>query len=137
MTATAIEILPYHPDRPVMTFQAYGIGIESCEDGDWIAAGHHTLQRFIAACNKVARTELGWSNLWDSPGISYEDVAEPVRSVWAVRKPKCPCLDDCARPDFHDRDPDPDIWWISWVDHEGSPVTESTPGALPYMVARP
>lgn len=137
-TAADPGVLPYHPDPPVMSFEAYGVKLEFCEEGDVIAEGHHSTRRFVAAANKVARRELGLANILDDhPSPFYADVAEGVRSVWAIRLPKCDCsAENLAKwgcDQDHDTDSEPSYWRISWR-HLGMAFTAETPGARPYTI---
>ena len=122
----------YHPDPPVLSFKAFGIAVEFDEDYV-IVAGHHTVRRFVAAANRVARVDLGLSNLWDDRSATYADVVEGIRSVWAVRLIKCTCTPERCCDDLHDRDPDPEAWWITWS-RNGVPFDRDTHGARPYMI---
>lgn len=122
-----------------MNFEAYGVKLEFCEDGDVIAEGHHSTQRFVAAANKVARADLGLRNIWDDPYASYDEVAEGVAQVWAVRLPKCDCtpeqIEARSCTGEHDQERDPGYWRIAWS-VQGVPVTADTPGAGPYTIGR-
>lgn len=131
--------LPYHPDPPKFTYSAYGVSVEFGED-HLMAQGHQTPQRFFAALNKVARTKLGLVNAVDDLRVTYAELARDVRHVWAYRLPKCDCTREqrneygaCENLDGHDSERDGEFWRISWGS-PAEPVTESTPGALPFTV---
>jgi hypothetical protein len=132
--------LAFHPEPPVMNFEAYGVKLEFCEDGDIIAEGHHSTLRFVAAANRVARVDLGLHNIWDDAHATYDDVAAGVTQAWAVRLPKCDCSPEhlaawgCNAQ--HDQDRDADYWRITWHGADGALMSAETPGVRPYTIGR-
>jgi len=113
ISGPAVRAAP-QPDFPST---AYGVRLTWLgEDGGMAAEGHVPLLRFVAACNRVARTECGLRNLADERGFALDDVLDVVRHVWAVTVPPEGWCE----------------WAVSWQD-----VTKETPGAIPLTVYWP
>ena len=112
-TETAGTEAPEYPP-PNFPYRAYGVGLTWMgEDGGMAAPGHIPDLRFIAACNRMARIEGGYMNIYDAVKVSFDDARADVRRLWAVL-----------------REPGPESdWAASW---DG--VTEETPGAFPMTV---
>jgi hypothetical protein len=101
--------------QPEFRHHAYGVDLSWLgEDGGIVASGHIPPLRFIAACNHMARTDVGLMNIWDDPCARVADVIEMIDHRWAVAV------------DPHVREWE---WSISW--HK---VTERTPGAMPVTL---
>lgn len=122
---------PYHPERPPFEFHAYGVELTRLVDGDMAAHGHVAPRRFIAAANRLNRTEAGLINITDDPMTSYTDMRNLVAHLYAIRLPKCDCtpehLAEWGCDKEHDPDPDPAMWGLAYVPAD-------TPGAFPITV---
>jgi hypothetical protein len=110
------------PEIPQPTFphRAYGVGVTSFgEEGGYMAQGHVPGPRFLAACNHLARTELGLRNACDDTWERAEMWLLNVEHVWAVPVDPAECNDEFA-------------WAVDWSD-----ATKDTPGAIPVTVWEP
>jgi hypothetical protein len=90
--------------NPDHGYTAYGVTLYPMgEDGDLlIAFGHHDRRRFLAACNRYARTECGMFNLTDGGGVSESDIEHGFGT-------------------FDLSPEDPDAAWAFWFAKEGQP----------------
>jgi hypothetical protein len=105
------------PPQPTFPHTAYGVELSWLgEDGGMVAKGHIPDLRFIAACNHLARKDIGLSNIWDDPCAQLDDALKVVIRAWAI--PTQPC---------HGFE-----WEIAWHG-----ITEQTPGAIPITVLWP
>jgi hypothetical protein len=106
------------PPQPTFPHTAYGVSVTWLgEDGGMAAQGHIPDLRFLAACNHMARKDIGLRNIWDDPCLTVDDALGAVIRVWAV-----------AIDPPHDGEE----WWVSW-----GGITEQTPGAFPLTVLWP
>lgn len=106
------------PPQPTFPHTAYGVELSWLgEDGGMVALGHIPDQRFVAACNHLARS-VGLSGLFDDHLMAFDDVLPAVTRPWAV----------AAEPRGRGSE-----WAISWH----SSITSETPGAFPVTVLWP
>jgi hypothetical protein len=104
--------------QPTFTHHAYGVDVEWFgEDGGMCARGHVPDNRFVAACNHLARS-VGLKNIWDDRSASLDEVLAIVTRVWAM--PIVPAGRD-----------------VDWAVYYGSDNTEDTPGAIPMTILLP
>lgn len=118
MTTTETEA----PEIPEPTFPHHAYGVDLTwfgDEGGMIARGHVPDLRFVAACNHLARTEAGLSNIWDDRAVMLKDALAEVRREWAVP----------IDPGGFGSD------W-EWAIRYGG-VTEQTPGAFPITTLCP
>ena len=105
------------PPQPKFDHTAYGVEVSWLgEDGGMVALGHIPDQRFVAACNHLARS-LGLSGIFDDPLMTFDDVLGAVIRPWAV----------AVEPDGGGWE-----WAISWHG-----ITSETPSAFPVTVLWP
>jgi hypothetical protein len=102
-----------------MTKPAYGVNLTLIDEEGMMAEGHVPFRRFVAACNRMARTELQCRNLLDYSEATLGEALEGVRHGWAL-----PAED----PDGSEYD-----WYVRY----DSQVTADTPGALPVTLWEP
>jgi hypothetical protein len=106
--------------QPTFEHRAYGVDLTSFgEEGGYAAQGHVPERRFLAACNHLARTSLGWGNAADDKSESAEGWLVYAAHVWAL--PEEP------------PHPDENEWWVRY----DSSVTADTPGAIPMTIWEP
>jgi hypothetical protein len=101
--------------QPVFPYTAYGVSLSFFGDeGGMIAPGRVVPRRFIAACNRIARKELGLHNVFDDVHLTLDDVLPAVTYRWAVPT-------EVTRTDYE--------WQLSYFE-----VTEHTPGAILFTI---
>lgn len=83
-------------------WHAYGVDLMTVgEDGAWIALGHHSPRRMIAAIRKAARDQLGASNGTFDYCTASEALAAVTRGRALFTEPPEPFSDE-------------DEWWAHW-----------------------
>lgn len=106
--------------QPTFGHHAYSVDVTWFGDeGGYIARGHIPELRFIAACNHLARKELGLHNMVDESHPELEDLLTGVSHIWAVPS-----------------DPAEFGGEFEWAIQYGG-ITGDTPGAMPVTVWEP
>jgi hypothetical protein len=117
MGATQTETAPA---PPVFPHRIYGVNLTLIGDeGAMMAEGHVPLSRFVAACNRIARTKLECRNLLDWSEATLQDALDGARHCWALPA-EDPHGDECD-------------WYVRY----DSAVTAETPGAIPVTLWEP
>ena len=99
--------------QPTFPYRAHGLALTPLGDeGAIIAEGHVSVRRFIAACNHMARAEMGLGKLTEGMDFeSLEDIYGEITYCWVLPV----------------ENPYPDWEWYVRYD---SQVTAETPGSI-------